>query len=288
MIKKVIIPVAWMWTRFLPATKASPKEMLPIVDKPVIQYIVEEAVNSWIEEIIFITGREKRAIEDHFDASSSLEYLLLKKWKRNLLKEMKKIESLAKFVYVRQATPLGDWHAIMCAKHCISPWEDFAVLFGDDIIDNETPALSQLIQVYNQTKSPVIWVKAIDWKDIENYWVVALHKQSMQVSSLTEKPKFEEAPSNLGIIWKYICTYDIFDSIEAWSAWPDWELRLIDGLSHQLQSRQIYAHAIVWDRYDTWSKLWWIKANIVYALKDPSLRKSLYSYIKSIASQEQS
>ena len=274
-----------MGTRFLPATKANPKEMLPVVDKPVIQYIVEEAVDSWIEEIIFVTWREKRSIEDHFDTSSELNSSLEKRWKHDILKEVKKLENLAKIAYVRQPSPLWDGHAVLCAKHCISEWEDFAVLFWDDIIDNDVPAIKQLIDTYENTKSSVIWVKEIEWSEIEQYWVVAFSEKNDQdvlVSGLVEKPSLEIAPSNLGIIWKYICTYDIFDSIESWGLSNDWELRLIDGFIHMLKSKKIYAKILEWTRFDTWSKIGWIKANIAYALKNEELNPKLINYIKSI------
>lgn len=286
MIKKAIIPVAWMWTRFLPATKAQPKEMLPIVDKPVIQYIVEEAVNSWIEEIIFVTGSSKRAIEDHFDSNFELNYNLEKKWKTNILKEIKKLEKVAKITYVRQPESLGDWHAILCAKHCISKWEDFAVLFWDDIIDNdENPWLKQLISAYEKTKTSIIWVNKIIWKDIEKYWVIKCDKfedKITQINWLIEKPSFENAPSNFWIIWKYICNYDIFDSIEKWKKSEDWELRLIDWFLDLMKKQKVFAKIIEWKRFDTWSKSWWLMANIFYALKrwwnlSSELKKYLFS-----------
>lgn len=285
MIKKVIIPVAWVWTRFLPATKANPKEMLPVVDKPVIQYIVEEAVASWIEEVIFVTWREKRSIEDHFDSSSELNSLLEKRWKDKVLLEIKKLENLAKIAYVRQPNPLWDWHAILCAKHCIAPWESFAVLFWDDIIDHDVPALAQLINLYNEKWKCVVWVKEIEGEDIERYWVVSIKNRdwnNIETSWFIEKPLFKNAPSNLWIIWKYVCTYDIFDSIEKWNPSSGWELRLIDWFIHFLKSDAIYAKIIDGTRYDTWSKIWWIEANIAYALKRPDLKDDLLMYMRSI------
>ncbi|MBT4936425.1 NTP transferase domain-containing protein, partial [Candidatus Peregrinibacteria bacterium] len=176
MIKKAILPVAGMGTRFLPVTKSSPKEMLPIIDKPVIQYIVEEAVNSGIEEIIFVTGKGKRAIEDYFDSDPELFRTLEMKNKNKEIRELKKLENIAKIAYVRQAEPLGDGHAILSAAHCISEGEDFAVLFGDDIIDHSTPALKQLIQVYEERKTSIIGVQEIHGKEIENYGVVSGRK----------------------------------------------------------------------------------------------------------------
>lgn len=287
MIKKAIIPVAWMGTRFLPATKAQPKEMLPIVDKPVIQYIVEEAVSSWIEEIIFVTGSSKRPIEDHFDSNFELNTILERKWKNEILSEIKKLENIAKIVYVRQPYPLGDWHAILCAKHCVSQWEDFAVLFWDDIIENEkAPWLKQLIDAYNQTKSSVIWVNEINWEEIEKYWVIKFSEFKdwvVKLDWLVEKPSFSVAPSNFWIIGKYVCKYDIFDSIEKWNLSRDWELRLIDWFIDLMKRQDIYAKVIEWKRFDTWSKSWWLMANIFYALKRwGDLSSDLGEYISSL------
>lgn len=285
MIKKVIIPVAWMWTRFLPATKAQPKEMLPIVDKPVIQYIVEEAVNSWIEEVIFVTWRAKRSIEDHFDSCYELNFVLKQKWKTEVLEQIKKLEKIAKITYVRQPETLWDWHAILCAKHCIAPWESFAVLFWDDIIDNpDSPALSQLIKAHNETKKPIIWVKEIDWDEIKNYWVIKISENKwnwlLNISNLVEKPSFENAPSKFWIIWKYICNYEIFDAIEKWNKSNDWELRLIDWFIYYLKENEIFSQVIEWERFDTWNKLWWLKANIAYALKRGDLKDDLLEFMK--------
>jgi len=276
-----------MWTRFLPVTKAQPKVMLPIVDKPVIQYIVEEAVKSWIEEIIFVTGSSKRAIEDHFDSNFELNFNLEQKWKIEILKQIKNLENIAKITYVRQPYPLGDWHAILCAKHCISEWEDFAVLFWDDIIENEeNPWLGQLIDSYKKTRSSIIWVNKIEWEDIEKYWVIKFDKfenWTTKINWLVEKPPFKIAPSNFWIIWKYICKYDIFDSIEKWNASNGWELRLIDWFIDLMKKQDVFAKAIEWKRFDTGSKSWWLMANIFYALKRWwDLSSELKTYIKSL------
>ena len=272
MIKKAILPVAGMGTRFLPVTKASPKEMLPIVDKPVIQYIVEEAVESGIEEIIFVTGKGKRAIEDYFDNDAELVRSLETKNKQKELREIKKLENIAKISYVRQPQALGDGHAILCAQHCIAEGEDFAVLFGDDIIDNSVPALKQLIDVYNTNKTSVIGVQEIEGQEIENYGVVGFESQGSgftPVSSLVEKPKQADAPSNMGIIGKYVCTYDVFQAIEHGALSPDGERRLIDGFKFMLKNNQeIAAKVIEGTRYDTGSKVGWLKANIAFAKKE--------------------
>lgn len=281
MIKKAILPVAGMGTRFLPVTKSSPKEMLPIIDKPVIQLIVEEAVNSGIEEIILVTGKTKRAIEDYFDYDYELHSSLAKKNKSDELKVLKRLENLAKISYVRQAHPLGDGHAILCASHCIFPGEDFAVLFGDDIIEAKKPALSQLIDLYQEKKSTIIGVQEVDMNEIHNYGVVGsanINNDSCLVSALQEKPKKEKALSNLGIIGKYVCKYEVLDAILKGSSSQDGELRLIDGFMHLLKNEEeIYAKTISGLRFDTGSKIGWLKANIYYAMQDKNMKSELLS-----------
>ncbi|MBU0982164.1 UTP--glucose-1-phosphate uridylyltransferase, partial [Patescibacteria group bacterium] len=201
-IRKAVIPVGGLGTRFLPATKAMPKEMLPILDKPVIQYIVEEAVASGIEQIILVTGSGKRAIEDHFDHNFELAYNLAGKNKKELLKKVQEIEDLAEFIYVRQPKPLGDGHAILCAKNIVGN-EPFAVLFGDDIIDHQKPALAQLMEVFEKTKSPVLCLENVPDEEVQNYGIVEPKNEKdglIEIQNLVEKPSPENAPSNLGII----------------------------------------------------------------------------------------
>ncbi|EKD93158.1 MAG: hypothetical protein ACD_28C00224G0009 [uncultured bacterium] len=284
-IKKAIFPAAGFGTRFLPVTKAQPKEMLPIVDKPVIQYLVEEAVAAGIEEIIIVTGRGKRAIEDHFDFSFELEYNLVEKGKQSLMKEVRKISEMAKFIYVRQPKPLGDGHAILCAKEIIGD-EPFAVLFGDDIVDSETPAIQQLMNVYEETKSCVIGLEKIAKKDSMHYGMVkAKNKQGrrVEIESLVEKPKPDKAPSNLGIIGKYICTPEIFKALEAsQSGTTDGEIRLIDGFRHLIQTQPIYGYEIEGTRYDCGTKLGLIQATLNWALKREDLASELKSYMKTL------
>ena len=271
MIKKAIIPVAGMGTRFLPITKSSPKEMLPIVDKPVIQYIVEEAANSGIEEIILVTGKGKRAIEDYFDNDPELNRILKQKGKNKELQEIKKLENLAKIVYVRQAEPLGDGHAILCAEHCIFPGEDFAVLFGDDIIDNQVPALKQLIDVYQTTKTSVIGVQKVPRSEVSNYGVIDFSESTnnndiFEITALVEKPELNQAPSSFGIIGKYVCNYDVLANIKKAAKSLDGEKRLIDGFIYMLNNNQkIFAKNIAGTRYDTGSKAGWLKANIAFS-----------------------
>jgi len=284
MIKKAVLPAAGFGTRFLPATKAMPKEMLPIVDKPVIQYIVEEAVASGIEEIIIVTGRGKRAIEDHFDRSFELNHMLEAKGKKALLQAVRKVENLAKFIYVRQPEPLGDGHAILCAKEVIGN-EPFAVLFGDEIIDHPIPALKQLIGAYEETKSSVIALERIPKSDTENYGIISAKSSNgriHEIEFLVEKPKPAEAPSNLGIIGKYICTPEVLKHLEkAQSGTPDKEIRLIDAFRSIIKEQPIYGYELKGTRYDTGNKLGFIKASIDFALKRPEMARELKEFIKS-------
>jgi UTP--glucose-1-phosphate uridylyltransferase len=283
-IKKAIFPVAGFGTRFLPATKAQPKEMLPIVDKPVIQYLVEEAVAAGIEDIIMVTGRGKRAIEDHFDTSFELEHTLVEKDKHDLLEEIRNISKLANFVYVRQPKPLGDGHALLCAKNLIGD-EPCAVLFGDDIVDGKVPAIKQLIQVYNETGCSVIGLKEVPKEEISSYGVIggkAVDKGLFEVEQLVEKPKPEKAPSNLAIIGKYIITPAVFDCIENAERSSGGELRLIDGFQKLLKNQRIYGKILDGNRFDTGQKLGLIQATIEFALKRHDLGPELKKYLKSL------
>ena len=273
-IRKAVFPAAGFGTRFLPVTKAQPKEMLPVVDKPVIQYLVEEAVNSGIEEIVIVTGRGKRSIEDHFDYSFELEHNLVEKRKHDLLEEVRKVSNLAKFIYVRQPQPLGDGHAILCAKEVIGN-EPFAVLFGDDLVDSETPAIQQLMNVYEKTESCVIGLEKIPLEDSNKYGMVVPKSQNgreIEIKSLVEKPDPKDAPSDLGIIGKYVCTPEIFAELEkAESATRDGEIRLIDGFRSLINKQPIYGYELEGPRYDCGTKIGLIKATLNWALKRPDL-----------------
>jgi UTP--glucose-1-phosphate uridylyltransferase len=291
-ITKAIFPVAGFGTRFLPATKAQPKEMLPVVDKPVIQYLVEEAVAAGIRDIIIVTGRGKRAIEDHFDSSFELEHTLVEKEKHALLDEVRNISRLANFVYVRQPQPLGDGHAILCARNLIGPDEACAVLFGDDIIDSPVPAIRQLMDVYEQTGSSVIGVKEIPLEQISSYGVIGGNKLQLagapelagvyQVNQLIEKPRPEAAPSNLAIIGKYIITPAVFDCIARGGRSAGGEQRLIDGFEQLLKDEKIHARILEGTRYDTGQKIGLITATIDYALKRPDIGPDLRAYLKNL------
>ncbi len=285
-IRKAVFPAAGFGTRFLPVTKSQPKEMLPIVDKPVIQYLVEEAVASGIEEIIIVTGRGKRSIEDHFDYSFELEHTLVEKGKHSLLKEVRAISKLAKFVYVRQPMPLGDGHAILCAKEVVGN-EPFAVLFGDDIVDHKVPAIKQLINVYEKTGCSVLALEKINPKDSESYGMIKAkkgktHDRVHEIADLIEKPKPEEAPSDLAIIGKYVVTPEIIQALEKAKPSHGGEIRLIDGFAQLLKKQKIYGCEIQGKRYDTGNKLGLITATIDYALKRGDLGPELRKYLKTL------
>jgi len=285
-IRKVIIPAAGLGTRFLPATKSQAKEMLPIVDKPCIQYLVEEAVASGITEVIIVTGKGKRSIEDHFDFSYELTAHLERKQKHEILKEMEKIEKLAKIVYVRQPFPKGDGHAILCAKELVEN-EAFAVLFGDDIYDSETPALSQLINQYEKTNTPIIGLDKIDKKDSEKYGIIESHSSKSglhKIKSLTEKPKQEEAKSNLAITGKYIITPDLLKTLsKTQSHTADKEIRLIDGMKDYIKTGQdIHGYEIAGKRFDTGDKLGYLKAVVHFGLKHKDLSGQFKKHLRDL------
>lgn len=288
-IRKAIFPVGGLGTRFLPATKAMPKEMLPIVDKPAIQYLVEEAAAAGIEEIILVTGRGKRAIEDHFDTSFELEYTLKGKGKKEMLTAVHRIENLATFVYVRQPKPLGDGHAILCARDLIGTDEPFAIMFGDDLIDSKNPAIGQLMEAYEHTQQMVIGVQAVAIEDVSKYGIVhpAQHanlQSAFALQNLMEKPTPEEAPSNLAIIGKYICTPDIFDAIASAEKSRDGELRLIDGFQKILQSGALYAKKVEGKRYDIGSKIGFLRATVDFALQRKDVGPELKKYLQEKSS----
>ncbi len=282
-IHKAIFPVAGFGTRFLPATKAQPKEMLPIVDKPVIQYLVEEAVQAGIKQIVMVTGRGKRAIEDHFDTSFELEHTLVEKAKIDLLDEIKHLPDMADFIYVRQPKPRGDGHAILCAENVVGK-DPCAIMYGDDIIDNENyPAIQQLMEVYDRFERSVIGIKEVDPKDTHHYGIVKgreIEPGLYEVEDLVEKPKPEEAPSNLAIVGKYIITPEVFPAIRASQGSADGELRLIDGYKYLLPKQKIYARILEGERFDTGNKFGLVSATVHYAMKNPKLAPALKEFLK--------
>lgn len=284
MIKKAVIPAAGLGTRFLPATKAQPKEMLPIVDKPTIQYIIEEAVESGIEDIIIVTGRSKRAIEDHFDKSVELEMLLERTGKHEMLEIVENISNLVDIHYVRQKEPLGLGHAVLCAKKFIGN-EPFAVLLGDDIVDSEVPALKQMIDQYNGVQSSILGCNEVPRSEVNKYGIVNYSEKSgdlYKVESLVEKPEIEEAPSTQAIVGRYILSPAIFELLEDVSPDKKGEIQLTDAIDRLLGKESIYSYILKGNRYDVGDKFGFLQASIDFALKRPDLKDKLEAYIKQI------
>ena len=284
-IRKCIIPAAGFWTRFLPATKAQPKEMLPIVDKPVIQYLVEEAVSAGITDIIIVTWRGKRSIEDHFDMSFELEKTLVEKWKTRELAEVEKISNLARIAYVRQPVPRGDGDAILRARNLI--WDEpCLVLFGDDLIKWEISGARQLIDAYETQEAPIIALEKVSDKRVSSYGIVESSSSTERlhtVSRFLEKPKPEETPSRLGVIGKYVITPEIFAYLEEDNEWAskDGEIRLADAFARMVKDgKDIYGLEMLGDRYDTGDKFWFLKATIDYALAREDLGPQLLEFLK--------
>ncbi|MFL6517153.1 MAG: UTP--glucose-1-phosphate uridylyltransferase GalU [Bacillus sp. (in: firmicutes)] len=284
MIKKAVIPAAGLGTRFLPATKAQPKEMLPIVDKPTIQYIIEEAVQSGIEDIIIVTGRNKRAIEDHFDKSVELELLLEKTNKHEMLEIVQNISNLVDIHYVRQKEPLGLGHAVLCAKKFIGN-EPFAVLLGDDIVDSEVPALKQMINEYNEVQASILGCNEVPRSETNKYGIVEYSEQIgdlFKVKSLVEKPTIEEAPSTQAIVGRYILTPTIFTMLEQIGPDKKGEIQLTDAIDRLLDEESIYSYILKGNRYDVGDKFGFLQATIDYALQRPDLKPKLEAYLKQI------
>ncbi len=289
-VRKAVFPAAGLGTRFLPATKAQPKEMLPLVDKPIIQYGVEEAVASGVSNIILVTGRGKNAIEDHFDVSVELETFLDARGKRDQLDEVRKISNLINFAYVRQGEPLGLGHAVLVARELVGD-EPFAVLLGDDVIDADPPAIKQLIDVFERVKGPVLAVERVPRENISSYGVIAvdssvdLGKGVYQVRDLVEKPPREEAPSDLAIIGRYVLTPDIFPALAATKTDRTGEIQLTNGLRELVKSRPIYACEVKGVRHDTGNKLGYLKAMVYFAMKRPDLAGPFSEYLERLLRQ---
>ncbi len=284
-IKKAVIPAAGLGTRFLPATKAVPKEMLPIVDIPTIQYIIEEAVNSGIEDILIITGRNKKPIEDHFDKSYELEYELEKPNKEDLLKLVKDISSLANIHYIRQKEARGLGHAVYCAKS-FAGGEPFAVILGDDIVYSEKkPCLKQLIDVFDEYGSTVLGVQTVPHDQVYKYGIVKGEKKSdrlYKVFDLVEKPKVEDAPTDVAVLGRYIITPEIFECIENTAPGAGGEIQLTDALKLLAKKQDIYAFDFEGKRYDAGDKLGFLKATVEYALRRDDLKDEFLKYLKGI------
>ncbi|WP_151733821.1 UTP--glucose-1-phosphate uridylyltransferase GalU [Paenibacillus tengchongensis] len=287
-IRKAIIPAAGLGTRFLPATKAMPKEMLPIVDKPTIQYIVEEAVASGIEDIIIVTGKGKRAIEDHFDNSFELEFNLAEKQKWQLLESVRKSSEMADIHYIRQKEPRGLGHAIWCARKFIGD-EPFAVLLGDDIVEADKPCLKQMIEVYDQYKSSIVGVQQVPWEEVSRYGLVdgaPLADRVYKANRLVEKPKREDAPSNLAILGRYILTPRIFDMLEEQQVGVGGEIQLTDAIARLSEVERIIAYDFEGNRHDVGEKMGFIQTTIHYALQHEELKEGLLDYLQEVIEKE--
>jgi len=290
-VRKAVFPAAGLGTRFLPATKAQPKEMLPLVDKPIIQYGVEEAVAAGAGNIILVTGRGKNAIEDHFDVSIELESFLEARGKREQLAEVRKISNMINFAYVRQGEPLGLGHAVLVTRELVGD-EPFAVILGDDVIDATPPAIKQLIDVFQRLDGPILAVERVPREDISSYGVIAIEPNVglgdgiYQVRDLVEKPPREEAPSDLAIIGRYVLTPDIFPALAATKSDRTGEIQLTDGLRELLKQRPIYACEVKGVRHDTGNKLGFLKAVVYFALRRPDLADKFADYLSSVNLQE--
>ncbi|TRZ36800.1 UTP--glucose-1-phosphate uridylyltransferase [Niallia circulans] len=288
-VRKAIIPAAGLGTRFLPATKAMPKEMLPIVDKPTIQYIVEEAIASGIEDIIIVTGKGKRAIEDHFDYAHELEQNLLEKKKFDLLEKVQYSSNLADIHYIRQKEPKGLGHAVWCAKSFIGN-EPFAVLLGDDIVQSDTPCLKQLIDQYEETLSPVIGVQTVPDSDTDRYGIVDPIQQEgrrYQVKNFIEKPKRGTAPSNLAIMGRYVLTPEIFMFLEKQQTGAGGEIQLTDAIQELNQIQRVFAYDFAGSRYDVGEKLGFVKTTLEFALQQDEMKQELIDYMKQLMAKHE-
>ena len=279
-VRKAIIPAAGLGTRFLPATKSQPKEMLPIVDKPTLQYIIEEAVASGIEEILIITGRNKKSIEDHFDKSVELELELEKSGKQEMLKMVRDISDMVGIHFIRQKEPRGLGHAIHCAKSFVGN-EPFAVMLGDDVVDSEVPCLKQLINCFNEYKTTILGVQTVDPKNVDKYGIVdGIHIEDRvyEVKDMVEKPNVEDAPSNIAILGRYIITPAIFDILENQEPGKGGEIQLTDALKTLATHEAIYAYDFEGRRYDVGNKLGFLEATVDFALKRPELRDEFLKF----------
>lgn len=287
-VRKAVIPAAGLGTRFLPATKATPKEMLPIVDKPTIQYIIEEALASGIEDILIITGRSKRAIEDHFDRSIELELNLEASGKTKELELVRKISDI-RIHYIRQKEPRGLGHAILCAKHFVGD-EPFAVLLGDDVVDSQVPALKQLIDVYDKTGASVLGVQEVPQEKVSAYGIVAGEPtgeaRTVKVNDMVEKPAVEEAPSRLAVLGRYVITPEIFPILEKTEPGRGNEIQLTDALKVLAKEQAMYAYDFVGRRYDVGNKQGFLEATVEMALKHPELRDKFLTYLQGIVAKE--
>jgi UTP--glucose-1-phosphate uridylyltransferase len=287
-IRKAVFPAAGLGTRFLPATKAQPKEMLPLVDKPIIQYGVEEAVASGVDNIILVTGRGKNAIEDHFDVSVELETFLESRGKTELLAEIRNISNLINFSYVRQGEPLGLGHAVLVTRNLVGD-EPFAVILGDDVIDARPPALRQMIDVFNDVQGPVLAIERVPKSDVSAYGIIDADEISpgvYRIKDMVEKPPVNDAPSDLAIIGRYILTPDIFPALVETAKDRTGEIQLTNGLRRLLKDRPIYGYHVDGVRHDTGNKLGFLKAVVYFALRRPDISEHFTEYLRRINLEE--
>lgn len=287
-LKKAIIPAAGLGTRFLPATKASPKEMLPIVDKPAIQYVIEEAKSAAIESILIITGRGKEAIENHFDYSYELQNILEERGKKEEVEIVKKIADMADFFYVRQKEALGLGHAVLCAKNWVSK-EPFAVFLGDDIIISKTPCIKQMIEVFEEKKATVLGVVEVDKKDTSKFGIIKgkkINDSLIEVSDIVEKPEAEKAPSTTAVIGRYILTPQIFDELEKTEPGVGGEIQLTDAIKSLMKKEKVFAYRFKGKRYDIGDKFGFLQATVEIALQRKDLGKEFKKYLKELLNEK--
>lgn len=285
-IRKAVIPVAGLGTRFLPATKAQPKEMLPLVDKPVIQHVVEEAIRAGVENIVLVTGRGKQAIENHFDVAYELEDTLSRRGKTADLEQVRHITHLGQFSYVRQGEPLGLGHAVLCARHAVGP-EPFALLLGDDVFAEENPALEALVEAYAATGKSVVGVQEVPLAHVSRYGIVSAAEaggspEVWDVHRIVEKPAPKDAPSRFAVVGRYILTPEVFGHLAALEPGVGGEYQLTDALMKLAEAGQLVACQIPAKRYDTGNKLDYLKANVEFALKREDLREAFGAYLKDV------
>lgn len=283
-LRKAVIPAAGLGTRFLPATKAQPKEMLPIVDKPTIQYIIEEAAAAGIEDIIIVTGRNKRSIEDHFDRSIELEIELEKDGKEEVLKMVRAISEIANIHFIRQKQPLGLGHAVLTAGHFIGD-EPFAVLLGDDVMVAKKPVLQQMVEVFNEYKTSIIGVQTVPDEEVNKYGMIdgrMVDDDIYKVRYIVEKPSLEEAPSRIGTLGRYIFTPSIFSYLETQTPGKNGEIQLTDSIQRLAQDEALYAYVFKGHRYDLGSKMGFLQANIEFALRGSEVADDLRNYLNSL------
>ena len=282
-LRKAVIPVAGLGTRFLPATKTVPKELLPIVDIPSIQYVVQEAVDAGIEEIIFVTGRGKDGIEDHFDDAPELEQVLADRGQLEMVKMLRRIAEMTEVVSVRQKKPLGLGHAVLCARDLVGA-EPFAVMLADDLIDSETPCIRQLSDIFERTDESVVALMEVPETEVQQYGIIkgkVLKEGLYQIEATVEKPSAKDAPSRMAIIGRYVLRPEIFSILQKLSPGKGGEIQLTDGLAQLVRERKVYGCEFLGDRYDIGDKFGFVRATVAYALKRPDLKDKLLEYLKT-------